>query len=403
MSGGVVGMRCRRKKTSMGIDGTAMLHRREFLLGSIGAGIIALGGVCAAAPAAESALAMLQEAVGRRETIAGIVAVTVDHDGARLISYGSSGVANLAMDGNTVFEIGSITKVLTALMLADMAVRRDVAFDDPVAKYLPPSVNLHEHDRPIKLLDLATYTSGLPRMPDNMPPGWQKSDNPLADYTPNGLYEFLSGHTPAYEPGAHYEYANLGYGLLGLALARRAGKSYEELLVERICNPLGLNHTRITLSPDMRKHVAQGRDLDVRPTHLWDMPALQGAGAARSTANDLIVFLRACIGMNQTPLNGALARLLETRRPTPLAGTDAGLGWFISSDKHEQIVWKTGATGGCNTFIGFSTQRPRGAIVLANFLSRPSGGGPVDGTVLNIGMHMINSDFHLGDLSLLYR
>jgi D-alanyl-D-alanine-carboxypeptidase/D-alanyl-D-alanine-endopeptidase len=307
------------------------------------------------------------------------------------------------MDGDTVFEIGSITKVITALMLSEMAARGEVAFDDPVSKYLPASVTLGQRGRPITLLDLATYTSGLPRMPDNMPPGWQKSDNPLADYTPDCLYEFLSGHTPAYEPGAHYEYANLGYGLLGLALARRAGKSYEELLVERICNSLGLNHTRITLSPDMRKHAAQGRDLDVRPAPLWDMPALQGAGAARSTANDLIVFLRACIGLNQTPLNGALARLLETRRPTPLAGTDTGLGWFLSSDKNEQIVWKTGVTGGCNTFIGFSTKKRCGAIVLANFLSRPSGGGPVDGTVLNIGMHMINSGFHPGDLLLLYR
>jgi serine-type D-Ala-D-Ala carboxypeptidase/endopeptidase len=332
-----------------------------------------------------------------------MIAVTVDRDSARMISHGKSGVAHLAMNGKTVFEIGSITKVITALMLADMAAHGEVAFDDPVAKYLPPSVTLHENGRPITLLDLATYTSGLPRMPNNLPLGWQKTDNPLAGYTPDNLYAFFSGFTPAYEPGTHYEYANLGFGLLGLALARRVGKSYEDLLVERICNPLSLNHTRITLSPDMRKHVVQGRDLDVRPAQLWDMPALQGAGAARSTANDLIVFLKACMNLNRTPLNKALARLIETRRPTPLAGTDAGLGWFISSDKNEQIVWKTGVTGGCNTFIGFSPQNRRGAIVLANFLSRPSGGGPVDGTVLDIGMHMINPDFHPGDLLLLYR
>jgi serine-type D-Ala-D-Ala carboxypeptidase/endopeptidase len=239
-------------------------------------------------------------------------------------------------------------------------------------------------------------------MPDNMPPGWQLSENPLAGYAPEALFAFLSDRTPAHEPGVHYEYSNVGFGLLGLALARRAGKSYEALLVERICEPLGLDHTRITLSPEMRAHVAQGSNLDLQPTPLWDMPALAGAGAARSTANDLVIFLRACMGLDQTPVNGALARLLETRRPTPLAGTDAALGWFISSREREQIVWKTGVTGGYNTFVGFSTQRPRGAIVLANFLSRPSGGGPVDGTVLDIGIHMINPDFRSGDASLLY-
>lgn len=106
--------------------------------------------------------------------------------------------------------------------------------------------------------------------------------------------------------------------------------------------------------------------------------------------------------LGRAPLNGAFARLLETRRPTPLAGTDAGLGWFISSDKREQIAWKTGVTGGYSTFIGYSLRRRRGAIVLANFLSRPSGGGPVDGIVFKIGIGMINPDFNPGNIALLY-
>jgi serine-type D-Ala-D-Ala carboxypeptidase/endopeptidase len=380
---------------------SSTMHRREFLVGSLSAGIVALGG-CASVPTGESARAMLQEAVGPREANAGMVAVAVDRSGAHAISHGSSGIANLAMDGDTVFEIASITKVLTALLLADMAARGEVSFDDPVANYLPQSATLGVRGRPITLLDLATYTSGLPGMPNNLPPGWQTSPNPLADYTPDSLYAFLSGYTPDYEPGTHYQYANLGYGLLGLALARRAGKDYEALLVERICDPLGLAHTRITLSPDMRKHVAQGHNLGMEPAQLLDMPALQGAGAVRATANDLIVFLRACMGLDRTPLDGAFARLLETRKATPLPGTDAGLGWFISSDDGEQIAWKTGATSGYGAFVGFSTQERRGAIVLTNFLTRPSGGGPVDTTVRNIGLSMINSDFAPGNTASLY-
>ena len=172
--------------------------------------------------------------------------------------------------------------------------------------------------------------------------------------------------------------------------------------MERICDPLGQDHTRITLSPQMRTHVAQGYNLGMERAQLLDMPALQGAGAVRATANDLVVFLRASMGLDRTPLKGAFARLLETRSATPLAGTDTGLGWFISSDKGEQIVWKTGATSGYGTFLGFSTRTRRGAIVLSNFLSRPRGGGPVDGTLRNIGMHMINPDFDPRDIALLY-
>jgi len=188
----------------------------------------------------------------------------------------------------------------------------------------------------------------------------------------------------------------------GLALARRANKSYEELLVERICDPLGMDHTRITLSPDLQAHVPRGWNLGMEPAQLLDMPALQGAGAFRGTANDLIVFLRACIGFDRTPLDGAFARLLGTRKATPLAGTEAALGWFISSYEGEQIVWKTGATSGYGAFLGFSPQSRRGSIVLANFLARPSGGGPVDGTVRNIGIPMIDPDFPPGDTRLLY-
>jgi serine-type D-Ala-D-Ala carboxypeptidase/endopeptidase len=140
------------------------------------------------------------------------------------------------------------------------------------------------------------------------------------------LYAFLSGYTLKYEPGVHYEYANLGFGLLGHALARRTDKSYEALLVERICDPLGLRSTRITLTEDMRSRLAQGHNRRLEPTPLWHLPTLAGAGAVRSTANDLTVFLEACLGRRQTPLQLPLRRLLETRRPADRRGLEAGLG-----------------------------------------------------------------------------
>ena len=374
-----------------------MPNRREYLLGSIGAGIVALGGGCRAAPATEPIRAAIKQTVGARDKVAGTVAVVIDEGGTSRVTCGSSGVPKVALDAQTVFEIGSITKVMTALMLADMAARGEVAVDDPVAKYLPPSVTLRERGRPITLLDLATYSSGLPKWPGDLPPNWWAMPNPLADYSVDKLYDFVSGHVPKYEPGTHFEYSSLGFGLLGIALARRAGKSYEELLIERVCDPLGLTHTRVTLSAEMQKHLAQAHDLNLRPTPLWDfLPALQGAGAVRANVNEVTVFLKACMGLH-APLGGSLARLLETRRPTNLAGTDAGLGWFISSDGKEEIAWKSGLTGGFNTFIGFSTQRRRGALVLSNFVWQP-----LDVGTTAMGMKLITPGFDPGDLKSLY-
>ena len=146
-----------------------MLHRRDFVLGSVVAGILAVGGAGAATPA-EPIRALLKQAVGEGQRVAGMIAVIADQAGTHTITYGSSGVPGLALDGDAVVEIGSITKVLTALILADMVARGEVSFDDPVAHYLPSSVTLHEHGGPITLLDLATYTSGLPNTPGNFTP-----------------------------------------------------------------------------------------------------------------------------------------------------------------------------------------------------------------------------------------
>ena len=307
-----------------------MLHRRAVLVGALAA---SFGGfrAYADAPSDAAVQAMLQERVGKDRESTGIVAAVSDRAGSRLFAYGAPGAPdNGKLDGDTVFEIGSITKVLTALILADMAERSEVAMTDPVAKYLPASVKVPEYQgKPITLLDLATYTSGLPNMPDNFAP--KDPLNPFVDYTVDQLYAFLSGYTLKYEPGTHYEYANLGFGLLGHALARRAGKSYEALLVERNCDPLDLRSTRITMTEGMQSRLAQGHNRRLEPAPLWDLPTLAGCGAVRSTANDLTVFLEACLGRRQTPLQPALRRLLETRRPADMATKRRSAQGFRSS------------------------------------------------------------------------
>lgn len=370
-----------------------MLRRRECLLGSIGVGLLALGGKAIATD--ETVLAALKRTVGTRDKAAGMIAVIIDDTGSRMMSWGTSGAPNGALNGDTVFEIMSNTKVLTSLLLADMVERGEVALDDPVARYLP--VALRERGGPITLLDLATYTSGLPNMPANVPTNWYATAAPMAAYTQEQLFAFMSGHLPEHAPGTHYEYANLSFGLLGIALARRIGKPYEQLLVERVCNPLGLAHTRLTLNKSMRRRMAQGHDLGMKPTDRWEFPAIPGAGYVCSTANDLARFVKACMGLTRTPLKAALTRMAATQRPTSLAGTNAGMGWYVTAAESGEIVWKSGLSLGCNTFMGYCKQRRRGVVLLGNFLWQP-----LDAGTIGMGVKLIAPDFPGADFNLLY-
>jgi len=372
------------------------MNRRNYLMGSLSAGLALLGASNARADD-EWVIEALKQAVGARNSSAGMVAILIDDSGARMSSFGNSGKADVAMDGNAVFEIMSNTKVLTSLLLADMEARGEVAFGDPVTKYLPSTVKMRERGGPITLLDLATYTSGLPNMPDNVSPQWWATAAPMRDYTQEKLFEFLAAYEPIYRPGTHYEYANLGFGLLGIALANRAGVPYEELLIKRVCAPLGMNHTRITLTDEMSRRLVQGHDLDMKPAELWTWPAIPGAGCARSTANDLTKFVKACMGIARTTLAPSLAKLIQTQRPTSLRGTQAGMGWYITSTGDDQIVWKSGLSMGCNTFIGYSQRTRRGAVLLANFLWQP-----IDAGTISLGIKLIKPDFHSPDFNALY-
>jgi D-alanyl-D-alanine-carboxypeptidase/D-alanyl-D-alanine-endopeptidase len=342
-----------------------MLPRRDFLLGAIASSVFVTQARADVAPDDEIRN-ILQDRIDNARQSIGIVASSFDSGRQKIVTYGRSGTANdRPLDGDTVFEIGSITKVFTALLLAEMATRGEVALDDPVSKYLPDSVKMPARNgKQITLLDLATYTSGLPRLPDGIP---NTGDNPYAAYTVEQLYAFLSHHTLRFDPGTYYEYTNLGFGLLGHALALRANTSYEDLVVSRVCSLLGLEDTRISLTSSMRERLAQGHLSNLKPTSNWDLPTLAGAGALRSTANDLVKFMKAtCLTEAGAPLRSAIDLLLQTRRATNNSNLTAGLGWFVRSGNDDEVVWKDGMTGGYSTFAGFSTRLRSGAVVLSN-------------------------------------
>jgi len=307
---------------------------------------------------------------------AGIVVGLLDANGKRRIV--AAGV-----DAGAVFEIGSITKVFTASVLSDMVARGEVKLDDPVANYLPRAVHMPVRGRPISLLDLATQVSGLPRLPDNLAP--RDPSNPYADYSVRQLYEFLSRYQLPRDPGASYEYSNLGMGLLGHALALRARMSYEQLVARRLLTPLGMRETAITLTPPLRARLAPGHDEAGNVAPNWDLPTLAGAGALRSTASDMLAFLAANVDTSATPVGRALRQTHDPRQATDNPNLKVGLAWHILSRPSGNIVWHNGGTGGYRTFIGFDPVRRIGVVVLSNF----------NRSVDDLGYHLLDESFPL--------
>ena len=327
---------------------------------------------------------ILAERVDVQHQSVGIVAGVVDAAGRRIVSYGSLAKGDTrTLDGDTVFEIGSITKVFTSLLLADAVRRGEVALSDPIAKFLPAKVNVPERGgHPITLQQLSMHTSGLPRLPGNMKP--KDPTNPYADYSVEDLYTFLSGYSLLRDVGERYEYSNLGGGLLGHVLSLRAGMEYEALVRSRITGPLRMTSTAITLTPQMREHLARPHGALLQPSANWDLPTLAGAGALRSTTNDLLTFVSANLGYVSTPLAPAMAAMLVPRQPTGMPAVEIALGWHITTVHGKTIVWHNGGTGGYRTFIGFDPAARTGVAVLSNAATTA---GPDD-----IGRHILDPE-----------
>ena len=296
----------------------------------------------------------------------GIVAGIIGEKGRQIAASGKVSLDNAqSPDGDTVYEIGSITKVFTSLILADMIEKGEVKPDDPVAKFLPATVKVPSRNgRQITLLDLSMQISGLPPMPANFKPA--DPANPYADYDAAKLYEFLSRYTLTRDPGEKYQYSNLAVGLLGHALALKAGMRYEDLLRQRILDPLEMHSTSIALSDAQKKRLAPGYDASLKPVHNWDLDALAGAGAIRSTANDMLKFLAANLDLTDTPLKSAMRRMRSVTKETGTADLQIGMAWHVLTKFDEQIWWHNGGTAGYRSFAGFNPAKKEGVVILCN-------------------------------------
>lgn len=290
----------------------------------------------------------------------GLVVGLVSAGGVEIYSFGRTRKGGPMPDADTLFEIGSVTKTFTSLLLADMVRRGSVTLDQAVGSLLPAGkVKVPSYaGQQISLLHLSTHTSALPRMPSN----YTAADplNPFSDYTTKLLYGFLNGYVLTASPGSRQEYSNLGAGLLGHALSLSAGKGYEALLTGRIAGPLKLRDTVITFSTAQAKRAAQGYNYDLDTIPNIDLNVLSPAGALRSTARDMLTYLSAQAGLAASPLAAAMT---ETHKVHYSGKMTMGLGWIHDSQGR---LWHNGATGGFETFAGFDRSAKLGVIVLAN-------------------------------------
>jgi D-alanyl-D-alanine-carboxypeptidase/D-alanyl-D-alanine-endopeptidase len=308
----------------------------------------------------------------------GVVVGVVNRRGTHTFSYGETVLGNgNGPDGDTLFEIGSVTKTFTALLLADMVEKGILNLEDPIEDFLPDSVKVPSFGgRKITLLDLATHTSGLPRLPSNMHVFQEPDDpNPYANYTVDMLYEFLSNYSLRREPGTEFEYSNLGVGLLGHILELVTGTDYETLVLERICKPLGMDSTRITLTSEESQRVAQGYDTYGNPTCNWDFDVLAPCGALRSTVNDLNKYVSANLGLLETNLSAAIALTHAAFRENNTLNPEWAIGltwykfetdWDFPDTEEMDVIYHGGDTYGYSCYVGFIEEEKIGVIVLSN-------------------------------------
>jgi D-alanyl-D-alanine-carboxypeptidase/D-alanyl-D-alanine-endopeptidase len=310
----------------------------------------------------------------------GLVLGVLEADGTtRIVASGDPGAGARPLGPDSVFEIGSVTKVFTTTLLADMVRRGEVTLDAPAQQYAPPGMVLPTRNgKHITLTHLAEQNSGLPRLPTNFAPA--NAANPYADYTVENLNAFLASHQLARDPGASFEYSNLGMGVLGAILAHRAGMTYEQLVHTRILTPLGMTMTSITLTPTMEASLAHGHGADGSPAAMWDLPTLAGAGALRSTMTDMLKFLDANVGEPKTDLERAMRDAQKPRFPLPPT-SQIGLGWIsFPTSTGNMIAFHDGGTGGYGAIIGVDQTRSVGLVILANRTGVPE----------DIALHLID-------------
>lgn len=323
--------------------------------------------------------------LARRGKAALVIAVLQKGE-THVAGFGKVGDVDGALpDEHTLFEIGSVTKVFTALAAGTQVAAGKLKWDDSVKQHLPADLGLAEGFGRITLRHLATHSSGLPRLPGNLDLAPERMANPYATYGTNELNAFLRGFQPKVAPGRSSEYSNLGMALLGHIVALQSGRSLAGVIQTEVTAPLGLTNTLMRLPDDWKSRLAPGHTPEGNPAPGWDFDFFAGAGALKSCAADLLQFLRAQLAPETTPLQTALEESQQLHFKS--WQQDHGLGWMRTTTVQGELdlLWHNGGTGGYVSFVGFDRKHRTGVVVLSNYGDAMKG----DNTTDNLGFDLL--------------
>ena len=292
-----------------------------------------------------------------------IALAIIDSTGIQYFNFGLTATKGKKVNENTIYEIGSISKAFTGILLAQQVLDEELQLEDKINDFLPHNIKIPTKGlKEITFGNLSDHTSGLPRMPDNFKPA--NPYNPYADYTVEQMYDFISNYKPIRAVGATYEYSNLAQGLLGHLLALNKNSNYEDLVIQTIAAPLGMMDTKITFTKKMLENLALGH-AGGKQVENWDIPTLAGAGAIRSSTSDMSKFIAANLGYVKSPIAEAM-ELSHKVRHHKAGEMSVALGWHIKNGELGDVIWHNGGTGGYRAFSGFVKETGKGVVLLSN-------------------------------------
>jgi len=355
---------------------------RRIVLATAGLGFLL---TCAGAGSAlaQADLGRVIDGVAAKASDCNGLAIGVERGAARAERfYGDTGNRGLP-NADTEFGIGSITKTLTATLLAHQDQQGQMHLNDPLNRYAPPGLQVQGFNgQPIRLLHLADHTSGLPRMVRNFRPPLQ----------PQAVWRFASQHQLQTAPGDTYLYSNLAYVLLARALVRHLGGSEDQLYARVITKALGMPDTAVNLNPNQhaRLSLSYRKEGGLAPETGPGFPAMSGSHGVHSTLRDIMRYLDFHLGKVQVPLASLLPVMFEPRHAAKQPNSSVGLGWEMRSRPDgTKVIHKDGAVTGFRSFIVFAPSIQTGAVVLANKQNCPVA---KFGTQLMIAMNGLESD-----------
>jgi len=297
---------------------------------------------------------------------AGLVVAIIKQGKVLRYSYGTTDKKKEVLPDptQTIFEIGSITKTFTSLLLAKQVVAKRMQLSDNINKYLPDSIPLLSyHGKSIKLVHLANHTAGLPRLPENIFNGNVNPRNPYFHYNRDSLFSYLKHFQLKSSPGINFSYSNYGAGLLGTILEMTTQASFATLLKKEITSPLAMTSTYIEIPANRQHDLAKGYNEKGLETSPWDLASLKGSGAIRSTLNDMVKYANA-----QMSGKSLLAKAIDLSHQITFESKEQamGLGWRIKTYQYEPYYYHAGGTGGFRSFVGFNKKHQLGIVILSN-------------------------------------